>query len=29
MISKINIGQDLEDYLIGGPIEGKEPILIF
>jgi hypothetical protein len=29
MISKINIGLNLKDYLIGGPLEGKEPILIF
>ena len=29
MISKINIGWNLNDYLIGGPLEGKEPILNF
>jgi len=29
MISKINIGLNLKDYLIEGPLEGKETILIF
>jgi hypothetical protein len=29
MISKINVGLNLKDYLIGGPLEGREPILIF
>ena len=29
MISKINIGLNLKDYLIGGPLEGKQPILSF
>jgi len=29
MVSKINIGLNLKDYLLGGPLEGKEPLLIF